>query len=1410
MAIAMRSTKAQGFTGQLDISSTATTAVHVVPPADLAIGDTYVISAIYQSLTGAASFVTPAKFTLLNTPGTSANRLLVIFGRKINTSTDLAEVQDVPLVAGATATRVSAVTIAFTGVDSTAMINQIGDWVIGASGISSLTFPAAAGDYIISFAYTNTSAGTAPAVHSPVGGTYVTSATSKTDTGTTAASTVLSVLRNASGVSFTPAPANSGGFTLAMKAATTVTPPVEPAPDTPAPLPNYGPDVLSLAPASDVPVITFSALAASAVSTIANSPGWLREKRVGVAENVPGASQTSTADLDIDGSTRFRFPGVPSAVGTTSNAPQYVATPLKPGGAPQAAYWLFNLEFVLEGSNEVEIRLNAPLTSPTFGMVLVNGRRIQDTTIVATGMSGGYAAKLTFPTVERRVIKIIGLNNNQGRFGGVATGPGGLVRKTPRTITRRIAVIGDSFTNGAGTPPDGARANETYIWRLAMLMGADEVVQAGIGGTGWVTQVGALPESVFGGRIAAVLAMDPDVLIFSGGRNDANSTEVKAAVDAALAATTSVPERWVIATTTATQTVVFSQMQAGAFEAGVPFVDVDREALEIGSDGIHPTFAGHVALANQVYTIMNNGGSDPGGGDPLPDPIPAELPDFSADANNISIRSISQYASDGRVNVTAAATPVYLPVPLDVVRGDVIVIAVVYQTLYGTGSFVAPEGFKEIGSRPSSASRAIILYAKQVLTQADEDLTQIRLVAGASSTRVAAVLMCLTGVDAFTPLEKLGVWAEETPSVASLEVPSVTGITSFTFTFSNGAAGSGTPVHDSATGSKILQVTSLEGTATTALTVFRNSTSPITFTPPATNAGGLRVSFAPTGAGSIVKVKYNGTYHNATLAAIKSQGVLHMLDVINVNAPTDPVIPPDEPPVDPVEPHPTEPSGTPSPNLFYALATTEQAAATPKKVFAHYFGPYPITFSNDDQATDYYSRNYLAVSGQSSIEAHHTAYGGLLRDRPISDAPYPGSDAQWRRTVALTDIDNAIAGGIDGFYCNVMGGSGQNWDRYMEILNAAAQDRPGFFVIPMIDANGSIAANTADYIADRIYTFYGKPSTYITPDGRMLLGSFRTEGKPLSWWQAVIAAVKTKYNVDVAFVGVYNTYSSASAYTSIQYASGPWGIGSDPAVIANSTAASQARARGEKWHAPIWPENIRPNQFVFDEARNTEAYRAGWNKAISDDADIVQLCTWSDYSEGSHVSPSRMRGHVLADIAGYYIARLKTGVFPPILRDALYVSYRNQMMNATITGPQTQFMTQRSRGGMSAIREQVEILSFLTAPATITVTVGGIATTYTAPAGMSAKLVAMRPGKVDVVAKRSTTTIAQVKCPVQIKSTSINQDRQYCMFGSIRGTDEQYDPTPGSIRATWPADPGAQPSGLAYPDTFYPDQAFPG
>lgn len=358
------------------------------------------------------------------------------------------------------------------------------------------------------------------------------------------------------------------------------------------------PDYSGIAPSYNQPTITTTAVAAGAATTIAGSAGWLREKRVGVAENSPGGSQTSTNAPDLTGSTRFAYPGLPAASAYVTIPASYILSDYKPGGSSQNAYWLMTIDLVTDAT-EIEYRVNATITDGRFGLVCVDGLRVDAHPLMMTSPPNaglGAGVKLTFPDSRERRITVYGLNQTQGRFGGVAVNAGASVTKAS-TPSRMIVVLGDSYVAGS----TGASAVETFAWQLALKMGADCVVQAGIGGTGFINDLAGEPTSSFDGRVADILAMNPAAVIVAGGRNDVASG-LQAAVESLLSSLSSVPERYVMPTASESgQAGVRTAIQAACAVQGVPYLNVAIDALEKIGDGIHPTYDGHQVLAADAF-----------------------------------------------------------------------------------------------------------------------------------------------------------------------------------------------------------------------------------------------------------------------------------------------------------------------------------------------------------------------------------------------------------------------------------------------------------------------------------------------------------------------------------------------------------------------------------------------------------------------------------------------------------------------------------------------------------------------------------------------------------------------------------------------------------------------------------------
>ncbi len=435
---------------------------------------------------------------------------------------------------------------------------------------------------------------------------------------------------------------------------------------------------------------------------------------------------------------------------------------------------------------------------------------------------------------------------------------------------------------------------------------------------------------------------------------------------------------------------------------------------------------------------------------------------------------------------------------------------------------------------------------------------------------------------------------------------------------------------------------------------------------------------------------------------------------------------------------------------------------TSKLAFAHYFTPFLIS-DNKPVASDYYTTQWLTPNGESG---KHAAYGGFLRDRPIPRAPLAASNYQ--SIDMQTDVKEAIAGGLDGFTMDILSASpsSYNYTRDFMMLDAAAAANPKFKILIMPDMSALRAVDNAG-IAALIAKLAAKPAAFRLADGRLVVSPFLAEAHPASWWTTTFGILKNQYGISVAFVPCFlNFRSNAVSFAPISYGFSNWGNRS-PAGQANDVSdANYAHSLGKIWMAPVSVQDERPNQGIYDEADNTENLRDSWTAAINGNADWVQIPTWNDYSEGAQLAPTVRHGYTYLDLSTYYDVWWKTGAAPTIVRDALYVTHRTQMYQATPSFPETKLM--KLRGGSSPARNDVEVLSMLTAPATVTVNIGNTSYSYTAPAGTSTKLFPLGYGTVSAQAARAGTTISSVTTPLPVTATPQVQDLQYIGASSLR------------------------------------------
>ncbi|MFJ5088149.1 glycoside hydrolase family 71 protein [Streptomyces sp. NPDC088674] len=446
--------------------------------------------------------------------------------------------------------------------------------------------------------------------------------------------------------------------------------------------------------------------------------------------------------------------------------------------------------------------------------------------------------------------------------------------------------------------------------------------------------------------------------------------------------------------------------------------------------------------------------------------------------------------------------------------------------------------------------------------------------------------------------------------------------------------------------------------------------------------------------------------------------------------------------------------------LPFDLPAVKTLHASGKKVYAHYFTPYPLSLDNQAPGADYYARNYLRPDGESG---KHAAYGGLLRDRPRPVAPGKGD---WQRANLEQEVRTARDAGLDGFTVDLLSLSGPNWDRVKLLMAAARTVDPGFRVVLMPDMV-ALAGTDPGTLAARLAELAASPAAGRFADGRLVVSPFKAEAKDPGWWSQVLDILRTRHGTDAALLPVFLDFpANAARFAPLSEGFSEWGNRSYTAQDGAAADVARAKDLGKLWMQPVSVQDARPNQGVFDEAGNTATLRASWQAAIDTDADWVQLTTWNDYSEGTQFAPSLHNGYTYLDLSSYYLTRFKTGDWPRIVRDTVYVTSRTQF--AAASPAQGTAKTMRLRGNSAPARDTVEALAFLSAPAAVRVLQDGATKEERLNTGVHPLVVPLRTGTATGEIWRDGTRTASVRTAYPVEAKPKVQDLQYYAVSSGR------------------------------------------
>jgi hypothetical protein len=441
--------------------------------------------------------------------------------------------------------------------------------------------------------------------------------------------------------------------------------------------------------------------------------------------------------------------------------------------------------------------------------------------------------------------------------------------------------------------------------------------------------------------------------------------------------------------------------------------------------------------------------------------------------------------------------------------------------------------------------------------------------------------------------------------------------------------------------------------------------------------------------------------------------------------------------------------------LPFEMPSAEVFFASSRRVFAHYFYPFPLQIDNVPAANDYYNRDYLTVGGEGGI---HAAYGGYLRQRPLPITTNAGvTGTAYLQTNMQTEVEMAIARGITGFCFDILSLTDASAATatapagpLQRLLAAALAVDSRFSIIPMLDMAALGSSVTPAQAAAVIQAVASSANLYRLFDGRIVIAAFDASLQPVTWYQQMIGILNAA-GIDVAFWPVFlGAQSDAGSLDPISAGIGGWGtaIPSSAAALAATVKSAQTtNAPPLPFLMPILPQQFRPKDQVFEEAQNSLAFRDAWMSAINSNAAAVQIVTWSDFSESGQVQPytdatlALNIGTGFYDLNAYYATWYATGVQPPITQEVLYWFHRRMANSAAHPNQKDSFTCPGETE-----TDNIELLAFLMEPGTLSIN----GKTLVAPAGITSFMQPLAPGNPAFALERNGSNVLAFNSPITI------------------------------------------------------------
>ena len=389
----------------------------------------------------------------------------------------------------------------------------------------------------------------------------------------------------------------------------------------------------------------------------------------------------------------------------------------------------------------------------------------------------------------------------------------------------------------------------------------------------------------------------------------------------------------------------------------------------------------------------------------------------------------------------------------------------------------------------------------------------------------------------------------------------------------------------------------------------------------------------------------------------------------------------------------------------------------------------------------------------------------------------------------MQEIELAQRHGIDGFLLDVgTWNASPNYVTSSELLYEAAKRLNSGFKLAM--APEYSVQPFGDEVADMVKKFKDHPNQ-LRHDGKIVLSGYGAA----NLFPQVLEKLKAD-GVDVFLMP--STFLPRFLYNPSQesfldeFAANPCLDGLmmfNAGTLGNNIAANVASLRAARRLGKLHAAGVTPayNSANLQDYRGLSGYLAMWQGAINDGSDWISLVIWNDFNEDSALMPMRWpagseryqysRDESFLHATAYASAWFKSGRRPAIAQDRMFVTYRNRSKweRRVWNGSKWEDISLMHPGRFDQIHDDVEDLvyvdSFLTAPATLSVRLGGKNHRFDLPEGVGHAEIPMAPGVPRLTLARGSAVLAEVLGRRQILGPEqINERNSFVGYHHVNRT----------------------------------------